>query len=232
MIATTEKPKILLAEDDSNLGWLLKESLENKGYDIELAKDGEDALEKYQDSVYDIGVFDVMMPKMDGFTLAKEIRKVDNEIPLIFLTAKSMKEDRIEGFKIGGDDYVTKPFSIEELELRIQAILKRTKGEEEEDDGMYEIGSFKFDFNHQTLKNDELEQRLTTKENQLLRLLCKNKNGILEREIALKKIWGNDNYFTARSMDVFITKLRKYLKSDSEVEIINVHGTGYKLLAS
>jgi len=232
MMATTEKPKILLAEDDSNLGWLLKESLENKGYDIELAKDGEDALEKYQDSIYDIGVFDVMMPKMDGFTLAKEIRKVDSDIPLIFLTAKSMKEDRIEGFKIGGDDYVTKPFSIEELELRIQAILKRTKGEEEEDDGMYEIGNFKFDFNHQTLKNDEIEQRLTTKENQLLRLLCKNKNGILEREIALKKIWGNDNYFTARSMDVFITKLRKYLKSDKEVEIINVHGTGYKLLAS
>lgn len=223
---------LLLVEDDPNLGTLLKEFLELKKFDVFLAGDGKEGLELYQRNLFDICVLDVMMPKMDGFTLAKLIRQRNAEVPIVFLTAKSMKEDKINGFQIGADDYITKPFSMEELELRLNAVLKRTMAGKEADDAgkIYEIGEYKFDFTTQMLDHSNgTNQRLTTKEAQLLRLLCKNLNRVTEREIALKSIWGNDDYFTARSMDVFITKLRKYLKGDAAVEILNVHGTGFKL---
>ena len=226
-----ENVKLLLCEDDPNLGILLKEFLELKKFDVYHGKDGKEGLELYQKDVFDICVLDVMMPKMDGFTLAKLIRQRNKEIPIIFLTAKGLKEDKIEGFEIGADDYITKPFSMEELEMRLNAVLKRTMSNKPADDTgkIYEIGKYNFDFTTQQLMNGDSSQRLTTKEAQLLRLLCRNMNGVMEREGALKTIWGNDDYFTARSMDVFITKLRKYLRDDENVEIINVHGTGFKL---
>lgn len=222
--------KILLAEDDSNLSTLLEEYLSLKGFDVDLYNDGETALAGFNNHDYQICILDVMMPKMDGFTLAKEIRKSSQEIPIIFLTAKSMKEDKIEGFDIGADDYITKPFSMEELQARIKAVLRRTaRTPDEPEPAVYKFGRFEFDYDHQLLHIDGEEKRLTTKESDLLRMLCKYKNKVLEREEALLTIWGNDSYFTARSMDVFITKLRKYLKPDPSIEIINIHGTGYKL---
>lgn len=226
--------KVLLLEDDPNLGFVLQEFLEHKGYDVTLKGDGEQGLKAYHDSSFDICVVDIMMPKMDGFTFTKQVRKTDKETPIIFLTAKSMKEDKIEGFKLGGDDYITKPFSMEELELRVEAVLRRSKGgsTEEEEKKHFEIGKFQFDYPTQKLTINGDENSLTTKEAELLKLLALNKNKVLEREIALKLIWGNDNYFTGRSMDVFITKLRKYLKPDPNIEIVNVHGTGYKLLVN
>ncbi len=223
--------KLLLVEDDPNLGTMLKEFLETENFEVSLGTDGKEGLDLYQHQVFDICVLDVMIPKMDGFTLAKLIRQRNTSIPIIFLTAKSLKEDKIKGFQIGADDYLTKPFSMEELKLRLNAVLKRTMLNQEEDDAgkIYEIGDFRFDFTTQLLEINDEKQRLTTKEAQLLRLLCRNLNKVTEREIALKRIWGNDDYFTARSMDVFITKLRKYLKKDPTVEILNVHGTGFKL---
>lgn len=228
-----EKTKILLAEDDPNLGNLLKEYLEAKGYDTVLAVNGKEGFEQFTKNQFHLCLLDVMMPVKDGYSLAKEIRAVNASIPIVFLTAKSMKEDAIEGFKIGADDYITKPFSMEELLLRIQAILRRTNAKSVEKSGQSEftIGKYKFDYNHQllSLKNGN-EQKLTTKESDLLRLLCVNMNDILDRNFALKAIWHDDNYFNGRSMDVYIAKLRKYLKEDSSVEIINVHGKGFKLL--
>lgn len=222
--------KILLAEDDSNLSTLLEEYLNLKSYDVVLFNNGEDALEGYRQEEFDICLLDVMMPKMDGFSLATRIRKIDPDQPIIFLTAKSMKEDKIEGFTIGADDYITKPFSMEELLARLKAVLRRTnKSSDEPDPISFEFGQFMFDYDHQILKINGDTTKLTTKESELLRLLCKNKNKVLEREVALNAIWGNDSYFNARSMDVFITKLRKYLKEDPGVQIINIHGTGYKL---
>lgn len=229
-----KQTKILLLEDDPNLGFVLQEFLAHKGYDVILKEDGEQGLKAYHKDKYDICVVDIMMPKMDGFTFTKQVRKIDKETPIIFLTAKSMKEDKIEGFKLGGDDYITKPFSMEELELRVEAILRRSKGvgEEKSEKNSFEIGSYKFNYDTQTLQNNGSGQNLTTKEAELLKLLCLNKNKVLEREIALKLIWGNDNYFTGRSMDVFITKLRKYLKGDEQIQLVNVHGTGYKLMVA
>lgn len=229
-----EQPsKVLLLEDDPNLGFVLQEFLEHKGYNVHLREDGELGLKAFHDDTFDICIVDIMMPKMDGFTFTKQVRKTDRETPIIFLTAKSMKEDKIEGFKLGGDDYITKPFSMEELELRVEAVLRRSKGAgqaDNEDKKQFEIGKFKYDYPSQKLSINGDEQSLTTKEAELLKLLAVNKNRVLEREIALKLIWGNDNYFTGRSMDVFITKLRKYLKADPSIEIVNVHGTGYKLM--
>ena len=226
------KAQILLAEDDPNLSTLLEEYLELKGFDVRLCKNGDDAFDAFRENSYDLCLLDVMMPKKDGFTLAKEIKKLDKDVPIIFLTAKSMKEDKIEGFNIGADDYITKPFSMEELLARVNAVLRRTKTSSgaESEPSVYSIGKFNFDYNQQLLMLDDKTYNLTTKESDLLRLLAKNKNQVLEREVALKKIWGNDSYFTARSMDVFITKLRKYFKNDPTVQIINIHGTGYKLL--
>lgn len=226
------KAVILLAEDDPNLSTLLEEYLQLKGYAITLCRDGEEAFDQFQKQEYDLCLLDVMMPKMDGFALAKEIKQLNNEVPIIFLTAKSLKEDKMEGFNTGADDYITKPFSMEELLARINAVLRRTRNNKEEEPPIYHFGSFEFDYNNQILKKGDKKNKLTTKESELLRLLCRNVNKVLEREVALKKIWGNDSYFTARSMDVFITKLRKYLSDDDSVQIINIHGTGYKLTLS
>lgn len=225
------KVKILLAEDDENLGLLLKEYLIAKGYDTDLFHDGETAYHGFMRSHYNICLLDVMMPKKDGFTLAKDIRLVNADIPIIFLTAKNLKEDVIEGFKIGADDYMTKPFSMEELIFRVEAILRRVTSENQPNDqSLYKIGIYSFDVRKQILSHDDEEVKLTTKESELLRLLVSNANKVLERNYALKAIWIDDNYFNARSMDVYITKLRKHLKDDSSVEIINVHGKGYKLI--
>lgn len=226
-----QKTKLLLAEDDENLGLLLREYLLAKGYDAELYPDGEAAYKGFMKDHYDICILDVMMPKKDGFTLAKDIRIVNADIPILFLTAKNMKEDVLEGFKLGADDYITKPFSMEELILRIEAILRRTSQENQASaQQIFTLGRFSFDTRKQTLTEGESVVKLTTKESDLLKLLCQNANKILERNYALKSIWIDDNYFNARSMDVYITKLRKHLKAEESVEIINVHGKGYKLI--
>jgi two-component system, OmpR family, response regulator len=225
------KIKILLAEDDENLGLLLKEYLIAKGYDTDLYPDGEMAYHGFMRNHYHLCLLDVMMPKKDGFSLAKDIRMVNSEIPVIFLTAKNLKEDVIEGFKIGADDYMTKPFSMEELIFRIEAILRRVSSDvQNTDQSIFQIGIFTFDSRKQILTHENQEVKLTTKESDLLRLLASNANKVLERNYALKAIWVDDNYFNARSMDVYITKLRKHLKDDETVEIINVHGKGYKLI--
>ncbi|MFO7923110.1 MAG: response regulator transcription factor [Bacteroidales bacterium] len=227
----TTKTKILLAEDDENLGLLLKEYLKAKGFETNLFANGELAFRDFVKNRYDICILDIMMPVKDGYTLAKEIRQINDEIPIIFLTAKSMKEDVIEGFSIGADDYITKPFSMEELLFRIEAILKRTSDSyKSSPPEQFKIGKYLFDTKKQTLQIGDKVIRLTTKESELLRLLCNNQNKILDRNFALKTIWLDDNYFNARSMDVYITKLRKYLKDDDSVEIINVHGKGFKLI--
>ncbi len=225
-----EKLTILLCEDDENLGMLLREYLNAKGYNAELYPDGEAGYKAYVKNKYDLCVLDVMMPKMDGFTLAQEIRKVNTETPIVFLTAKTLKEDVLEGFKIGADDYLTKPFSMEELTFRIEAILRRVRGKKSKESTVYKIGRFSFDTQKQLLSIDGKQEKLTTKESELLALLCAHSNEILQRDFALKAIWVDDNYFNARSMDVYITKLRKHLKDDESVEIINVHGKGYKLI--
>jgi DNA-binding response OmpR family regulator len=228
-----ETVKVLLAEDDENLGSLLREYLNAKNYRTQLYPDGVQALEAFQQDDFDLCIIDVMMPRMDGFTLAKEIRKLNSNTPFIFLTAKTMQEDVIEGFSLGADDYMTKPFSMEELLYRIKAILRRTSPEEEGEKNrdLFDIGQYKFDANKQLLTIDGNTRKLTTKEAELLRLLCNNKNQMLDRNYALRTIWEDDSYFNARSMDVYITKLRKYLKEDPNIQILNVHGKGYKLIA-
>jgi DNA-binding response OmpR family regulator len=226
-----QKTKLLLAEDDENLGLLLREYLIAKGFEADLYPDGEAAYKGFMKEHYDICILDVMMPKKDGFTLAKDIKIVNAEIPVLFLTAKNMKEDVLEGFKLGADDYITKPFSMEELIMRIEAILRRTSQEGQTNtQQVFTLGKFSFDTRKQTLSDEETSVKLTTKESDLLKLLCQNANKVLERNYALKSIWIDDNYFNARSMDVYITKLRKHLKEEASVEIINVHGKGYKLI--
>ena len=226
-----ENTRILLAEDDKNLGNILKAYLEAKGYPTVLCQDGKIAFEAYKRDEFDFCVLDIMMPEMDGFTLAKKIRKIDKNIPILFLTAKSMQEDRIQGFELGADDYLTKPFSMEELLLRIKAILRRSASETgSSQTSEYNFGNFTFDYNRQLLSLKGEDQKLTSKEAELLRLLCDNMNNVLDRTVALNKIWYDDSYFNARSMDVYITKLRKYLKGDPNVELINVHGVGFKLV--
>ena len=224
-----ETLKILLCEDDENLGMLLREYLQAKGFQAELCPDGEIGYKTFIKEKFDICVLDVMMPKKDGFTLA-EIRQANAEVPIIFLTAKQLKEDILEGFKIGADDYITKPFSMEELVLRIEAILRRVRGKKNKEQSVYHIGRFVFDTQKQLLTIGEKQKKLTTKENELLSLLCSHANEILQRDFALKTIWIDDNYFNARSMDVYITKLRKHLKEDDQIEIIKIHGKGYKLI--
>jgi len=224
-----DKIKLLVVEDDENLGQILTDYLRLKQYDPVLCGDGEEGLEKFRSGVFDLCLLDVMLPKRDGFSLAREIRSIDKNIPIIFLTAKSMKEDAIEGFQAGADDYVNKPFSMEELLLRIKAVLKRThQGEKEQ--SFYTFGNFSFDFDQRILKIEKESHKLTTKEAQLLRLLCINVNQTLDRSAALKMIWRDDSYFNARSMDVYIAKLRKYLKADPSAEILTVHGEGFKLI--
>lgn len=223
--------RILLAEDDTNLGALLKDYLAAKNFETELFTDGKSALKAFSPTVYNICILDIMMPEMDGLSLAREIHKISPAMPVIFLTARSQKEDILEGFRSGGDDYLVKPFSMEELLYRIQAILKRTSGSATPQKAdFYKIGAYSFDPLKQLLTFNEEQIKLTTKESELLELLCRNSNEILERNFALKAIWIDDNYFNARSMDVYITRLRKYLRKDPSVKILNVHGRGYKLL--
>jgi DNA-binding response OmpR family regulator len=223
--------RILLAEDDTNLGILLKNYLTAKSYETLLYVNGIQALDAFRNKSFDICILDIMMPEMDGLTLAREIRHANPEMPVIFLTAKNQQEDILEGFRSGADDYITKPFSMEELILRIEAILRRTTAvtvTKKEDS--YVIGQYNFDPLKQILRYKDQQLKLTTKESELLDLLCRNENLILERNIALRTIWIDDNYFNARSMDVYISRLRKYLSKDPSVKIVNVHGKGYKLL--
>ena len=228
------KASSLLVEDDKNLGLVLTDFLGMSGYNVQHAGDGVEGMELFRNGKFDICILDVMMPLKDGFTMAEEIRQINEHVPIIFLTAKTMKEDKIQGFKIGGDDYITKPFSTEELSLRIEAILKRTRFSllEGEKDTVFNIGIFTFDYSNQVLRSPSGEKRLTKKEAEVLRLLCINKNKILRREIALKMIWGEDDYFMGRSMDVYITKLRKFLADDPGVNITNIHRTGFMLEVS
>ncbi len=227
-----ENIKILLAEDDNNLGLIIQEYLISKEYDVDVAENGERALQLFLRNSYDICVFDVMMPLKDGFTLAKEVREINSEIPIVFLTAKSLKEDILQGFHIGADDYLTKPFSMEEFLMRIQAILKRTSRQPmKKEQEVFQLGDYTFDSIKQTLlHSDGTQKKLTTKESQLLKLLCENQNQTLDRNYALKTIWEEDSYFNARSMDVYITKLRKHIKEEPTIQIINVHGKGFKLI--
>ena len=229
-----EKPKLLLAEDDPNLGTVLQEYLQLKGYAVELCTDGEYGWRAFQRDPFDLCILDVMMPRRDGFTLGRNIRHVNPKVPIIYVTAKAMKEDKIEGFTLGADDYITKPFSIEELLCRVQAVLRRSRFAEKQPDESppqtkFSIGSFEFDAENRTLTSSRGEQQLSAKEAALLRLLCENIESVTSRGQALKSIWGDDTYFNARSMDVFITKLRKHIKSDPTVRITNIHGKGYKL---
>jgi len=224
-----EKTRVLLAEDDRNLGNILKSYLEAKGYATKLCVNGQEAYDLFSKEQFDFCIVDVMMPVKDGFTLAKEIRLHDRSIPILFLTAKSLEEDKLRGFQAGADDYLTKPFSMEELMLRMEAILRRS-GHTVQGGKTFTIGNYSFDYNLQMLRWEGGEQRMTSKENELLRLLCENKNDVLDRSYALNKIWQDDSYFNARSMDVYIAKLRKYLKADDNVELINVHGVGFKLV--
>ena len=222
--------KILLAEDDENLGVMLNNYLKAKSYEVDLFEDGEKAFDGFRKADYDLCILDVMMPLKDGFTLAQEIRTINKTVPIIFLTARSMKDDVLEGFKIGADDYITKPFVMDELLFRIEAILRRVRTDEPFVSQIYTLGKYAFDTQKQTLQSDDASHKLTTKESELLSLLCNNSNQVLERNYALKTIWEDDNYFNARSMDVYITKLRKYFKDEPEVEILNVHGRGFKLV--
>ncbi len=227
--------RILLVEDDPNLGFMLKEFLEMKGYDTTLARNGEEGKEKFQSSRYDLGIFDVMMPKKDGFWLGELVRSADPHFPIIYLTAKDKKQDAIKGFEIGADDYVTKPFSVEELHLRIVAILRRS-GNSSEKRGepsktrVLKLGKYAFHLNERILLLNGEQIKLTSKESQLLNLLIRKKNEVLERSIVLNTIWEDDSYFSARSMDVYISKLRKKLKKDETLEILNVHGLGFSLV--
>lgn len=229
-----DKTKVLLAEDDRNLGNILRTYLEAKGYATKLFINGQEASDAFSKEPFDFCIVDVMMPVKDGFSLAKDIRKLDAQIPILFLTAKSLEEDKLKGFQSGGDDYLTKPFSMEELLARMEAILRRTVhpatggGKK----GVFEIGKFNFDYNHQLLTISGVEQKLTSKEAELLKLLSEHVNQVVDRSFALNRIWQNDSYFNARSMDVYVAKLRKYLKEDTSVELINVHGIGFKLVTN
>lgn len=226
------KFNLLVVEDDPNLGTILTEYLQAKGFEVVRKEDGQQGFDAFAKGDFDLCILDVMMPVKDGFTLASEIRKINSQVPIIFLTAKSMKEDTLEGFKRGGDDYMTKPFSMEELLMRIHAVLKRSNAEElqQQEQKAYQIGSFTFDHHQQVLEKDGEKKKLTSKENALLKLLAQNKNSVMDRTYALKAIWEDDSYFNSRSMDVYIAKIRKYLKEDQQVEIINVHGKGFKLI--
>jgi len=223
--------RIILAEDDSNLGTLLRNYLAAKNYDTTLFMSGRSVLESFSAGMYDLCILDIMMPEMDGLALAKAIRNIEPAIPIVFLTAKNQEEDIIEGFRTGADDYITKPFSMEELLYRIEAIFRRTGGSViRKDDELNQIGEYLFDKKRQLLLFNEQKINLTTKESELLELLYRHKNELLERNYALRSIWIDDNYFNARSMDVYITRLRKYLKKDPSVKILNIHGRGYRLI--
>ncbi|MFM7758721.1 MAG: response regulator transcription factor [Crocinitomicaceae bacterium] len=221
--------KILLAEDDVNLGFVVADHLKSEGFKITLCNDGQDALKRFNEEKYHLCILDVMMPKKDGFTLAKDLRKLNLDIPILFLTAKSQLEDKAEGYKSGGDDYLTKPFSVEELSFRIKALLKRVQiTVEKPEEKILTIGNTIFDSENLTLTFKNQKQSLTKKEAQILKLMFKLKNQVIPREVILNGVWGQDDYFVGRSLDVFITKLRKYLKEDETIQISNLHGIGFK----
>jgi DNA-binding response OmpR family regulator len=223
------KAKILLVEDDTNLGFVIADQLKSEGYQVVLCSNGQEGHIRFTEDTYHLCIFDVMMPKKDGFTLAREIRKINTETPILFLTAKSMTEDKVAGFNAGGDDYLTKPFSFDELSVRVKALLKRVNIHEETEDKVIQLGAYAFDTENFTLKHPEFEKTLTKKEAMVLKLLCQFKNQVLPRETILTAVWGQDDYFAGRSMDVFITKLRKYLSHDDTISIANIHGIGFKL---
>jgi DNA-binding response OmpR family regulator len=221
---------ILLAEDDFNLGFVIVDQLKLDGYQVTLATDGMDALLRFNEKVFHLCIFDVMMPKKDGFALASDIRKINSEIPILFLTAKTMTEDKVQGFKSGGDDYLTKPFSVEELQLRIKALLRRVNIKmDKPEDKILPLGLFLFDTENICLLLNDTKKSLTKKEAQILKLLYKFKGQVLPREVILNAVWGQDDYFVGRSLDVFITKLRKYLRDDESITLSNIHGVGFKL---
>lgn len=224
--------RIFLVEDDESFGSVLSAYLEMNDFEVEWIMDGKDAMEAYAPGKFAICVLDVMLPNIDGFDIARSIREQDEEVPLIFLTAKTLKEDVVKGFKIGADDYITKPFDSEVLLYKIRAILKREslKSKEETQNGDFPVGQYRFNYHLRTITDKQHVQKLSPKEADLLKMLVENKNKVLSRSEALKAIWGDDNYFTTRSMDVYITKLRKYLKADSRIQIENIHGSGYRLL--
>lgn len=227
-----KKHKILLCEDDQNLGMVLKNYLELNDFDVTLERDGRLGLAAFQREKYELCLLDIMMPHMDGFTVAEEIRDVDPDIPLFFLSAKTMKEDIIQGYKLGADDYITKPFDSEVLLLKIKAILKRNEeSNKEQENKEFDLGAYHFNPKLRQLSMGGKMQTLSPKENELLKMLAEHLNDLLPREQALKKIWGSDTYFNGRSMDVYIAKLRKYLKEDSSIEIVNIHGNGFRLVA-
>ncbi|MBQ9473080.1 MAG: response regulator transcription factor [Bacteroidales bacterium] len=221
--------KLLIAEDDPNLGTILKAYLMQKGYTVFLAENGAVALETYNREDVDACILDVMMPVMDGLALAKEIRKTNKRIPILFLSAKSLEADKLKGFEVGADDYITKPFSMEELLARLNATIRRSFDDTKPENNIFNMGRFVFDYLNQTLTCDGETRRLTTKESELLRIFCINFNQLVDRTSTLQKIWRDDSYFAARSMDVYVTKLRKYLKADPSIQIVNVHGVGFKL---
>ena len=226
-----KKYKILLCEDDSNLGMVLKNYLELNEYDVTLERDGRLGLGAFQREKFDLCLLDVMMPNVDGFTLAEEIRDIDPDVPLFFLSAKTLKEDILHGYRLGADDYITKPFDSEVLMHKIKAIIKRNEEDNKVTDNQeFELGSYHFNPKLRELKLNEHTQVLSPKENDLLKMLAEHKNDLLTREKALKKIWGSDTYFNGRSMDVYIAKLRKYLKEDDTIEIVNIHGNGFRLV--
>jgi DNA-binding response OmpR family regulator len=227
-----ESIKILITEDDPNLGQILSEYLTLKGYQTVLCPDGEVGLKRFFEEKFDLCILDLMMPKKDGFTLATEIRQRDEKTPIIFLTAKSMQEDVLQGFKVGGDDYMTKPFSMEELLLRIKAVMKRTGNQMKDEDfpAEFSLGSLTYYYKENRLMKPSGEVKLTTKENELLKLFFENLNQTLDRSVALKKIWKDDSYFNARSMDVYIAKLRKHLKDEEKLKILTIHGEGFRMV--
>ncbi len=225
--------KILLAEDDKTLNFIIRDNLEEAGFEVTSVEDGEIALQTFQDDEFDLCLFDVMMPKMDGFSLAKKVRESDDAVPILFLTAKALNEDKINGFAIGGDDYITKPFSMEELLMRIKVFLKRSTPtlEAAAELTACKVGHFDFNFDNLTLEHDEEKRTLTYKEAELLRFFCENPNTVLSRSDILKKVWGSDDYYLGRSLDVFISRLRKYLGTDENIKIINLHGIGFRFNA-
>lgn len=224
--------RILLAEDDSNLGFVVQDNLKSNGYEVTLCQDGEVALKTFADNNFDLCILDVMMPKKDGFAVAETIRDINKDVPIIFLTAKSMQVDKVRGFMLGADDYITKPFDFQEFALRIESILRRSRtsvDNEVEEINEHKIGKYTFDKKNQVLILNKEERRLTKKETRILSYLCEHLNDIAPRELILKNIWGTDDYFSGRSLDVFISKLRKYLSEDDNISITNIHGVGFKL---
>lgn len=225
----TTKPHIFLVEDDLSFGAVLKSYIEINDFDVDWVDDGKNVMNQFGKSNFDICILDVMLPNVDGFTIASEIRKINTEIPILFLTAKNLREDVLKGYRIGADDYITKPFDTEVLIFKLKAILKRQSGIQPKESDFYQIGSYLFDYKLRTIEHEGLKQKLSPKETELLKMLCENQNELLPRETALKKIWGDDGYFTARSMDVYLTKLRKLFAEDPSVEIRNIHGSGFML---